>query len=47
MANHGVFFVPTKMGALSYVHEEGDVKNLLEATEKIVIDSNQFKEQRS
>lgn len=36
MANHGIFFLPTKMGAFSYAHDEGDVRRLLEATEKIM-----------
>jgi glutamate-1-semialdehyde 2,1-aminomutase len=36
MAQHGIFFLPTKMGAMSYAHGEQDVKNLLSATEKIV-----------
>jgi glutamate-1-semialdehyde 2,1-aminomutase len=36
MADPGIFFLPGKMGALSYAHEEGDVKRLLAATEKIV-----------
>lgn len=44
MANHGIFFLPTKMGAISYAHEEGDVRKLLEATERIVLDSNLFKQ---
>ncbi|AIC14320.1 aspartate aminotransferase family protein [Nitrososphaera viennensis] len=35
MAEHGVFFLPTKMGAMSYAHDEADVKKLLSATEKI------------
>lgn len=35
MADHGVFFLPGKMGAISYAHEETDVKRLLSATEKI------------
>lgn len=35
MAEHGVFFLPTKMGAISYAHDEADVKRLLSATEKI------------
>jgi glutamate-1-semialdehyde 2,1-aminomutase len=35
MADHGIFFLPTKMGAFSYAHDEGDVKRLLVATEKI------------
>jgi hypothetical protein len=42
MANHGIFFLPTKMAALSFAHEEGDVKKLLEATNKIIIDSKLF-----
>jgi hypothetical protein len=44
MADHGIFFLPTKMGAISYAHEEGDVRKLLEATERIVLDSNLFKQ---
>lgn len=36
MADHGIFFLPTKMGAFSYAHDEGDVRRLLAATEKIV-----------
>jgi len=36
MADHGIFFLPLKMGAFSYAHEETDVKRLLAATEKIV-----------
>jgi glutamate-1-semialdehyde 2,1-aminomutase len=36
MADHGIFFLPGKMGALSYMHDEGDVRRLLAATEKIV-----------
>jgi glutamate-1-semialdehyde 2,1-aminomutase len=43
MANHGIFFLPTKMAALSFAHEEGDIKKLLEATKKIIIDSKLFK----
>ena len=35
MADHGIFFLPTKMGAFSYAHDEGDVNRLLLATEKI------------
>ncbi|HVX02946.1 MAG TPA: hypothetical protein VHA09_07300, partial [Nitrososphaera sp.] len=35
MAEHGVFFLPTKMGAISYAHDEADVRRLLSATEKI------------
>jgi glutamate-1-semialdehyde 2,1-aminomutase len=36
MADHGIFFLPGKMGVLSYAHDEGDVKRLLAATEKMV-----------
>jgi glutamate-1-semialdehyde 2,1-aminomutase len=36
MADHGIFFLPTKMGAFSYAHADSDVKRLLVATEKIV-----------
>jgi glutamate-1-semialdehyde 2,1-aminomutase len=43
MANYGIFFLPTKMGALSYAHEESDIEKLLEATEKITVESNLFK----
>ncbi len=35
MADHGVFFLPTKMGAFSFSHQDGDVRRLLTATEKI------------
>lgn len=36
MAEHGIFFLPTKMGAMSFAHEESDVKKLLAATESLV-----------
>lgn len=36
VADYGIFFLPIKMGALSYAHDEGDVKKLLAATEEIV-----------
>ena len=36
MADHGLFFLPGKMGAFSYAHDDGDVTRLLAATEKIV-----------
>jgi glutamate-1-semialdehyde 2,1-aminomutase len=39
MANHGIFFLPTKMAALSFAHEERDIKKLIDATEKIITDS--------
>lgn len=35
MAEHGIFFLPGKMGAMSYAHDDGDVKRLLSATEEI------------
>jgi glutamate-1-semialdehyde 2,1-aminomutase len=35
MAEHGIFFLPGKMGAVSYSHDERDVKRLLAATEQI------------
>lgn len=35
MAEHGIFFLPGKMGAFSFAHDESDVKKLLAATEKI------------
>ena len=44
MANHGIFFLPTKLAALSFAHEESDVKKLLDATEEIIIDSKLFKQ---
>jgi glutamate-1-semialdehyde 2,1-aminomutase len=44
MANHGIFFLPAKMAALSFAHEEDDVKKLLDATEKIIIDYKLFKQ---
>jgi glutamate-1-semialdehyde aminotransferase len=47
IANYGIFFLPTKMGALSYGHEESDVEELLEATEKITVESKLFKQQHS
>jgi len=36
MAEHGIFFLPTKMGAISFAHGEPDVKKLLAATESLV-----------
>lgn len=43
MSYHGIFFLPGKMGAFSYAHDEGDIKRLLAATEKIV-ESGLFKQ---
>ncbi len=36
MADHDIFFLPTKMGAISHSHRESDVRLLLAATEEIV-----------
>ena len=46
MANHGIFFLPAKMAALSFAHEESDVEKLLDATEKIIIESKLFRQQQ-
>ena len=46
MANHGIFFLPAKMAALSFAHEKSDVEKLLDATEKIIIESKLFKQQQ-
>ena len=43
MANHGIFFLPTKMAAISFAHEESDIPKLLDATEKIIAESKLFK----
>jgi glutamate-1-semialdehyde 2,1-aminomutase len=47
MANHGIFFLPTKMAALSFAHEESEIERLLDATEKIIIESKLFRQQQS
>jgi glutamate-1-semialdehyde 2,1-aminomutase len=47
MANHGIFFLPTKMAALSFAHEEGDIEELMDATEKIIVYSKLSKQQCS
>ena len=36
MAKYGIFFLPHKMGAISVVHSERDIRNLINATEKIL-----------
>ena len=36
MAKYGIFFLPHKMGAISVVHNERDIRNLVKATEKIL-----------
>ncbi|MGI0061924.1 MAG: aspartate aminotransferase family protein [Nitrosotalea sp.] len=37
IARNGIFFLPGKLGAMSYVHSESDVKNLLEASKKFAV----------
>jgi glutamate-1-semialdehyde 2,1-aminomutase len=44
LANHSIFFLPTKMAAISLVHEESDIKKVLDATEEIITDSKLFKQ---
>jgi len=44
MANYGIFFLPTKMAALSFAHEEGDIQKLLDATEKIITNTKIFEQ---
>ena len=36
LAKHGIFFLPSKMGAFSYAHSQTDVKRMLEATTSII-----------
>jgi glutamate-1-semialdehyde 2,1-aminomutase len=44
MANHGIFILPTKMAAISFAHEKRDIEKLLNATEKIITNTNLFKQ---
>lgn len=37
IAKHGIFFLPGKLGAVSYVHSESDIKGLLEASKKFSV----------
>ncbi len=37
IAKDGIFFLPGKLGAISYVHSRSDIKNLLEASKKFAI----------
>ncbi|HEX5457773.1 MAG TPA: aminotransferase class III-fold pyridoxal phosphate-dependent enzyme [Candidatus Nitrosotalea sp.] len=37
IARNGIFFLPGKLGAISYVHSESDIKDLLEASKKFAI----------
>ncbi len=43
MGNHGIFFLPAKMAAISFAHEEGDIEKLLDATENVIANSKLFK----
>ncbi len=36
MSNHNIFFLPTKLGAISYVHDIKDIDNLIKSTESII-----------
>jgi hypothetical protein len=36
MAKYKIFFLPNKMGAISYVHNKTDATNLINATRSIV-----------
>jgi glutamate-1-semialdehyde 2,1-aminomutase len=45
MSSYGIFFLPTKMAALSFAHEQTDIEKLLDATEKIITHSKLFKQQ--
>ncbi len=35
MAEHDIFFLPGKMGAVSFAHQQSDIKRLIAATEKV------------
>ncbi|MDE1727547.1 MAG: aspartate aminotransferase family protein [Thaumarchaeota archaeon] len=37
IAKNRIFFLPGKLGAISYVHSESDIKNLLEASKKFAV----------
>jgi glutamate-1-semialdehyde 2,1-aminomutase len=37
IAKDGIFFLPGKLGVISYVHSESDIKDLLEASKKFAI----------
>ena len=47
MAKYGIFFLPAKMGAISFAHNEKDIVRLLNATERMVQDSNLFRQHSS
>lgn len=40
MSNYNIFFLPTKLGAISYVHDVKDINNLINATQKIIDSGN-------
>ena len=37
IAKDGIFFLPGKLGAISYVHSESDIKKLLEASKRFAV----------
>jgi glutamate-1-semialdehyde 2,1-aminomutase len=37
IAKNSIFFLPGKLGAISHVHSESDIKNLLEASKKFAV----------
>jgi glutamate-1-semialdehyde 2,1-aminomutase len=37
IANERIFFLPGKLGAISYVHSESDIKDLLEASKRFAV----------
>ena len=37
IARDGIFFLPGKLGAISYVHSEADIKKLLEASKRFAV----------
>jgi glutamate-1-semialdehyde 2,1-aminomutase len=47
MSSHGIFFLPTKMAALSFAHEQSDIEKLLGATKKIIRHPKFLKQQHS
>jgi glutamate-1-semialdehyde 2,1-aminomutase len=47
MSSHGIFFLPTKMAALSFAHEQSDIEKLLDATKKIITHPKFLKQRHS
>ncbi|MDE1770394.1 MAG: aminotransferase class III-fold pyridoxal phosphate-dependent enzyme [Thaumarchaeota archaeon] len=37
IAKEGIFFIPGKLGAISYVHSQSDITNLLEASKRFAV----------